>query len=91
MKKINTYISGINIQINCDKQVGGFGIPSDESINKFNDWLFSYNFGDFGVLSLEVSFFTLIDIKIFNNHQDYSKINDIVKIINTNANKILKK
>ena len=91
MKKLSTYVSSINIRINSNYSEHSLGVPSDESIKKFEDWLYSYDFGDFKITSFEVVVFDVFEIKVMNVFHDYSKINDIISIINKAAKKYLKK
>lgn len=92
MKKLGVSAAHITIEINTDSQAGySLHVPSDESISNFNNWFFHYDFGDWEAEEFETAFYTVIQLRLSNKNSDYSKVNELIKVIETAAKKILKK
>ena len=92
MKKLGVGAAHITIEINTDSQAGySLHVPSDESISNFNNWFFHYDFGDWEAEEFETAFCTVIQLRLSNKNSDYSKVNELIKVIETAAKKILKK
>ena len=92
MKKLGVSAAHITIEINTDSQAGySLHVPSDESISNFNNWFFHYDFGDWEAEEFETAFCTAIQLRLSNKNSDYSKVNELIKVIETAAKKILKK
>lgn len=92
MKKLEARVSHITIEVNSDRQAGyTLHVPSDESISEFNNWFFNYDFGDWSSESFETTFYTVIQVSLSNKNNDYSKVNELVEVIETEAKRILKK
>lgn len=92
MKKLGVSAAHITIEINTDSQAGySLHVPSDESIQKLNNWFFRHDFGYGEAEEFETAFYTVIYLRLSNKNADYSKVDELIKIIRTAANKILKK
>lgn len=92
MKKLGVSAVHITIEVNTDLQAGySLHIPSDESISKFNHWFFQYDFGDWEAEEFETTFYTVIHLRLRNKDADYSKVNELTKVIESAAKKILKR
>ena len=92
MKKLGVSAAHITIEVNTDLQAGySLHVPSDESISNFNNWFFHYDFGDWEAEEFETTFYTVIQMRLSNKNDDYSKVNELIKVIETAAKKILKK
>ena len=92
MKKLGVSAAHITIEINTDSQAGySLHVPSDESISNFNNWFFHYDFGDWEAEEFETAFCTVIQLMLSNKNSYYSKVNELIKVIETAAKKILKK
>lgn len=91
MKKLGVSAAHITIEVNTDLQAGyTLHVPSDESISKFNNWFFHYDFEDWEAEEFETTFYTVIQLRLSNKYDDYSKVNELIKVIETAAKKILK-